>query len=177
MSCRKPCPWSWIDMAHHPDSTRRRRPSEPAHSDPSPFSAHGVALPSQGVGIQSTTQQDSGPVMSETGCKAMNRYDTPTRPGRTPKTSPDPTHLDHVYVPDLASIYLLGRHIRAAIGDDLADQLGTLWNPDSRKLMASSERNDRFLASAKARDYDTRLQYFDAIHAALSAVQSQGHKD
>ncbi|WP_139359694.1 hypothetical protein [Arthrobacter sp. SRS-W-1-2016] len=78
---------------------------------------------------------------------------------------------------DLASTYLLGRHIRATIGGALADQLGTLWNPASRKLMASSERNDRFLASAKARDYDTRLQYFNAIHAALSAVQSQANND
>lgn len=78
---------------------------------------------------------------------------------------------------DLASTYLLGRHIRAAIGGDLANHLGTLWNPGSRKLMASSERNDRFLASAKARDYDTRLQYFNAIHAALSTVHNPDRKD
>lgn len=71
---------------------------------------------------------------------------------------------------DLAATYLLGRHIRATIGQDLADELGNLWNLDSRGLMASSERNDRFLTSAKARDYDTRLQYFNAIHAALSAT-------
>ncbi|WP_026556206.1 hypothetical protein [Arthrobacter sp. 35W] len=78
---------------------------------------------------------------------------------------------------DLASTHLLGRHIRTAIGDDLADQLGTLWNLESRKLMASAERNDRFLTMAKARDYDTRLQYFHAIHTALSTTRSQGHAD
>ncbi|WP_427019432.1 hypothetical protein ACQCSX_22985 (plasmid) [Pseudarthrobacter sp. P1] len=78
---------------------------------------------------------------------------------------------------DLASTYLLGRHIRTAIGDDLANQLATLWDPDSRKLMASAERSDRFLSTPKARDYDTRLQYFNAIHAGLSTVPGRGDGD
>lgn len=70
-----------------------------------------------------------------------------------------------------ASMFLLGRNIRGTIGEVLATTLGELWTLPSRQRMAAVERDDPFVPSRSARDYDQRLKDFDAIHAYLMMPQ------
>lgn len=66
-----------------------------------------------------------------------------------------------------ASMFLLGRSMRATIGESLATNLGNLWTQQSRERMAAVERDDPFIPSRAVRGYEQRLKDFDAIHAQL----------
>lgn len=69
---------------------------------------------------------------------------------------------------DLASMYLLGRHIRQTIGDDLAANLAELWTPQSRDRMAAVDRDDPFLPIRNIRGYGQRLRDLNVIHEQLA---------
>lgn len=69
---------------------------------------------------------------------------------------------------DLAAMYLLGRRIRQAIGEDLAGNLANLWTPQSRDNMAAVERDDPFLPVRSIRGYEQRRRDLHAIHELLA---------